>query len=57
MFAVQVNKLRDAATQMEDEIDRVQQSITQGRAELNTLKNEMQSMDPKTSSYVCMTFL
>ncbi|PVD21840.1 hypothetical protein C0Q70_17642 [Pomacea canaliculata] len=46
-----VNKLRDAATQMEDEIDRVQQSITQGRAELNTLKNEMQSMDPKTSSY------
>ena len=48
----QVNEMRDSATQMEDEIDRIQQSISQGRAELNQLKTQMQHTDSRSSSYV-----
>lgn len=48
----QVNEMRDNATQMEDEIDRIQQSISQGRAELNQLKIQMLNMDTQTPSYV-----
>ena len=44
--------MRDSATQMEDEIDRIQQSISQGRAELNQLKTQMQHTDSRSSSYV-----
>ena len=47
--------MRDNATQMEDEIDRIQQSISQGRAELNQLKIQMQNMDTQSPSYVSAT--
>ena len=53
----QVNEMRDNATQMEDEIDRIQQSISQGRMELTQLKSEVQAMDTRNPGFVSTNFL
>ncbi|XP_070176721.1 centriolin-like isoform X2 [Littorina saxatilis] len=46
-----VNEMRDNATQMEDEIDRIQLSITQGRSEISQLKSDLQGLDPQSPAH------
>lgn len=51
---LQVNELRDSATQIEEEIDKTKNSMHQNKMEVARLKGQLERLDPKDPKYVSL---
>jgi predicted phage-related endonuclease len=51
-YVLQVNELKDSATQIEDEIQKTQQTMYKNKVDVARLKGQLDALDTKDPKYV-----